>query len=100
MALNIISLNKFERTKEYHPNYIADIEFNGLFVKCDIYTNALLFQNGHSGVYATDHNYAKMNGNLYLKVESMTRFKVVNNNEIEREFRKMIKGNGLKKSSL
>jgi len=42
MALNILSINKFERTNERQPNYIADVELNGLFVKCDIYTNARL----------------------------------------------------------
>ena len=94
MALNILSLNKFERKHERHPNYIAEAELNGMEVKFEIYTNARLFLDASSEIYATDWNYSRMNGNLYLRVESITRFNVMNNKEIEREFRRIINGNG------
>lgn len=99
MALNIISLNKFERTKKYHPNYIAEFELDGISVKCEIYTNARLkFHNwlpekyGNSRFQAYDFNYAKMNGNLCLRIESLMSFDNVDDRKIERELRKILEG--------
>jgi len=94
MALKILSLNKFERINKYQPNYIAEAEFDGTSVSCEIYTNMHFYLN--NGIYAMDHNFARSNGNLILRIESFKRFGIINQKDIENEFRKMIKGNGKK----
>ena len=103
MALEIISLTKFERETNHDPNYTAEFLFNQCSIKCEIYTNAKLNfldrlpeRLGNSRFYACDSNFAKLNGNLYLRVESMCSFEVINDREIERELRKIIRGNGFK----
>lgn len=89
MALNIISLNKFERITEYCPNYIAEFELDRISGKCEIYTNALLFKNGKR-IHATNRNYTNMNGNLYLRAESITKFVKFNDRKLGKELRKII----------
>ena len=97
MAFEFISINKIGRENKYQPNYIAKLEFDGVSVECEIYTNAKLKfydwlpeKYGNSRFCASDCMHARMNGNLSLRVESITRFKIVDTRKIESELREMI----------
>jgi len=91
MTLEIISLEKFVRKSQYEPDYTAEIKFDKTSITCEIYTNARLnYKN--SKLIAHDYKFAKLNGNLYLRVESMGHFETVDNNKIEKELRKLIHG--------
>lgn len=92
MAFEILSLTKFKRKDELDPDYTARLLFNQTPIVSEIYTNARL-NFFDKRLLAYNGNFSKLNGDLYLKIESFCPFEIINDKEIEKEFRRIIKGN-------
>jgi len=68
MAFEFISIERIIRKTEQQPNYKSIIRYNGTEIPCEIFTNALITNNGKDFFNRIDYSHS-LNGNFFLRVE-------------------------------
>ncbi|MDO8516996.1 MAG: hypothetical protein Q7S33_02625 [Nanoarchaeota archaeon] len=98
--INITNLKPYARKTSDDPNYIAEIDYNDCgVIKCEIYTNLRFYfydwlpkKDGCFQVSVFDHNFARPNGNLLLRIETENSCDKKYKKDLEKELKKMAHG--------
>jgi hypothetical protein len=88
MAFEFISIKRNIRKNEQEPNYLAVLKYNNRNLKCELFTNALIMNNGT--FWLDKSSLSRVNGNLYFRLDCLNCDKEERLN-LEREIRKYVK---------